>query len=177
MLSEDSVSNVLEWLKPFKNVGEMIADVRSKRYYSAFKNYMQSIPGMVALKPIIRGAIDLGVKSAIKSGVSANLASNIGVSIGNIAIKGITAYTTPGLTLMKLGAKGTSSIVKTSVKAAVANPGTVATAGLYAATALAAVHQYKQIKAYRDYVDDTSRNTGYSKIYVALKQLKQTLSN
>lgn len=176
-MGEDSVSNVIEWLRPFKNVKEMIDDIKSKRYFSAFENYMQSIPGMIALKPVIKGAIDLGVKSAIKSGVSANLASNIGLSIGKIATKGITAYTTPGLSLMKLGAKSTGTLAKSSVKAAVTNPGTVATAGLYVASAFAAVQQYKQIKAYKNYVDNTSKNTGLSKIKVAFMQLKQTLSN
>lgn len=176
-MSEDAVSDVLEWLRPFKNIGEMIDDIKSKRYYSAFKNYMQSVPGMIALKPIIKEAIDLGVKSAVKSGVSANLASNIGLSIGKIATKGITAYTTPGLTLMKLGAKGTSTIAKSSAKAAIANPSTIAKAGLYAATAFAAVQSYKQIKAYKDYVDETSKNTGFSRISIAFKQLRQTLSN
>jgi len=176
-MSEDSVSNVLEWLRPFKNVGEMIDDVRSKRYYSAFKNYMQSIPGMIALKPIIKGAIALGVKSAVRSGVSANLASNIGLSVGKIVTKGITAYTTPGLSLMKLGIKGTSTLAKTGVEVAVTNPGAIATAGIYAAGALAAVHQYKQIKAYKSMVDETSKNTGLSKIKVAFTQLRQTLSN
>lgn len=176
-MSEYSVSDVLEWLRPFKNVGEMIDDVKSKRYYSAFKNYMQSIPGMVALKPIIKGAIDLGVKSAVKHGVSANLASNIGLSVGKIVTKGITAYTTPGLSLMKLGAQGTSTLAKTGVKRAVTNPGAIAKAGLYAAAALAAVHEYKQIKAFKSMVDETSKNTGFSKIKVAITQLKQTLSN
>jgi len=176
-MSEDAVANVMEWLRPFKNVGEMIDDIKSKRYFSAFKNYMQSVPGMIALKPIIKGAIALGVKSAVKSGVSATLASNIGLSIGRLAAKGITAYTTPGLTLIKLGAKGTSTIAKSSAKAAIANPSTIATAGLYATTAFAAVQQYKQIKAYKDYVDNTSKNTGLSRIAVAFKQLRQTLSN
>jgi len=176
-MSEDSISNVIEWLQPFKNVKEMIDDIRSKKYLSAFKNYMQSIPGMVALKPIIRGAISLGVESAVKSGVSAKLASNIGLSIGNIATKGITAYTTPGLSLIKLGAKGTETLAKSSVKAAVTNPGALATAGLYVASAFAAAHQYKQIKAYKDYVDNTSKNTGLSKIKVAFMQLKRTLSS
>lgn len=176
-MSEDLVSNVLEWLQPFKNIGEMIDDIKSKRYFSAFKNYMQSVPGMIALKPIVKGAVHLGVRAAVKGGVSANLASNIGLSVGKIAIKGITAYTSPGLSLMKLGAKGTSTMAKAGVKAAVSNPGTIATAGLYAATALAAAQQYKQIKAYKDYVDNTSRDTGLSKIKVALTQLKRTLSS
>lgn len=175
-MGEDLVSNVLEMVRPFKNIGEMIDDIKSKRYFSAFKNYMQSVPGMLALKPVVKRAVHLGVEAAVKRGVSATVASNIGLSVGSIATKGISAYTAPGVALMKLGAKGTSNLVKTGVKAAVSNPGTVATAGLYAATALAAAHQYKQIKAFKDYVDSTSKTTGLSRLEVAIMQLRRTLS-
>lgn len=168
---------VLEWIKPFKNIGEMIDDIKSKRYYSAFKNYLQSVPGVLALKPVVSAAVKLGMTSAVKHGVSTTVASKIGLSVGKIALAGIDAYTAPGIALAKLGAKSTASVAKAGVHYAVTNPGIIAKAGLYAATAIAAYHQYKQIKAFRTHVSETSKNTGYSKIYVAFHQLRQTLSS
>jgi len=169
--------SILEWVRPFKNIGEMIDDIKSKRYFSAFKNYLQSVPGVLALKPVIGTALKLGVQTAIKHGVSATVASKIGLSVGKIAAYGIKAYTAPGVALGKLGAKTTTSIVKAGARYAVTNPWTIATAGLYTATAIAAQQQYKRIKSFSTNVKETSERTGMSPIKVAFHQLKRTLSS
>lgn len=169
--------SIIEWVRPFKNIGEMIDDIKSKRYFSAFKNYVQSVPGVLALQPVIGTALKLGVQTAIKHGVPATVASNVGLSVGKIANFGIKAYTTPGVALAKLGAKTTASTVKAGAQYAVTNPGTIAKAGLYVAAAIAAQHQYKQIKSFITNVNETSENTGMSPIKVAFHQLKRTLSS
>jgi len=168
---------VIEWVRPFKNIGEMIDDIKSKRYFSAFKNYLQSVPGVLALKPVIGTALQLGIKTAIRHGVPATVASKVGLSVGKLASFGIKAYTTPGVALVKLGAKTTASTVKSGARYALTKPGTIATAGLYMATALAAQQQYKQIKAFGTNVKETSERTGMSPIKVAFHQLKRTLSS
>jgi len=169
--------SVFEWVKPFKNIGEMIDDIKSKRYFSAFKNYVQSVPGVLALKPVIGTALKLGTQAAIKHGVPATVASKVGVSVGKIAAFGIKAYTTPGVALAKLGAKTTASTVKAGARYALTNPGTIATAGFYTAAALAAQQQYKQIKAFSTNVKETSERTGMSPMKIAFHQLKRTLSS
>lgn len=155
----------------------MIDDIKSKRHYSAFKNYMQSVPGVLALKPVIGSALKLGFNSAVQHGIPTAIASKVSVSVGKIASLGIKAYTAPGVALAKLGAKTTASTVKAGARYAVTNPGTMAKAGLYTAAAIAAQQQYKQIKAYSTHVSETSRNTGYSKLYIAFHELKRTLSS
>jgi len=169
--------SLYEWVRPFKNIGEMIDDIKSKRYFSAFKNYLQSVPGVLALKPVLGTALKLGIKTAIKHGVPAPIASRVGLSVGKIAASGIKAYTTPGVALFKLGAKTTASTVKAGARHAVTNPGTIATAGLYMATAIAAQQQYKQIKSFSANVKETSKRTGMSQLQVAFHQLKRTLSS
>jgi len=169
--------SIFEWVRPFKNIGEMIDDIKSKRYFSAFKNYVQSVPGVLALKPVIGTALKLGVQTAIKHGVPATVASKVGLSVGKIAAFGIKAYTTPGVALGKLGAKTTASTVKAGARYAVTHPGTIATAGFYAASAIAAQQQYKQIKSFCTNVKETSELTGMSPITVAFHQLKRTLSS
>jgi len=172
-----NTDSVFEWMRPFKNIGEMIDDIKSKRYFSAFKNYIQSVPGVLALKPVIGTALKLGMQSAVKHGVSTTFASQVGLSVGKIASFGIKAYTTPGVFLAKLGSKTATSAVKAGTRYALANPGTMATAGLYAASALAAQQQYKRIKAFSTNVSETSKYTGESKFKVAFHQLKRTLSS
>jgi len=169
--------SLFEWLKPFKNMGEMIDDIKSKRYFSAFKNYLQSVPGVLALKPVIGTALKLGTQSAIRHGVPATVASKVGLSVGKIASVGIKAYTTPGIALVKLGAKTTTTTVKAGARYALTNPGSMATAGLYMAAAIAAQQQYKQIKAFSTNVNEISERTGQSKLKIAFHQLKRTLSS
>lgn len=149
---------VKEFLKPLKNIDEMIQAVKDKRPYLVVKNYLESVPGILALKiPVKLAAYSLG-KVAVSKGVSSSIAAKgvYGISKGYSTLANI--YSTPAKWVANLTKKGATTVVKSPVIAPY-----LSAANLALGSVVIGAEFYRRAKPVYESVKQSSDLTGRSK--------------